>query len=106
MPNHDTLPTVTISVLSGQGVDISPCEVGRRQESLPLHPNQHHRFLRYDPSFRNLVALGDCGLAPTMTFTKARQRFMEGQRDGVTFLRSIGHGDVDFGRIFRFGAFK
>eukprot|EP00802_Teleaulax_amphioxeia_P019287 Tamp_19514.p1 GENE.Tamp_19514~~Tamp_19514.p1 ORF type:complete len:327 (+),score=65.49 Tamp_19514:264-1244(+) len=97
------LPTVTISVLAGDGVDVAPGEAsGRRgwQEGEAAAALQGggraraaawrrgHVFLRYDASGANARALFDATVLPTH---RAQWRFDQGRRDAVTFLRAIGH---------------
>ena len=112
MPDDDELPTVTVSVLRGRGVDIAPGEtlnVGSRgsedkgeaetgvasakpgdipARDVRIPPREHSRFLRYDWTGKNLRALVDAGL---MSGERARGRFKEGQRDAEEWLRGMGH---------------
>ena len=106
MPDDDQLPTVTVSVLRGKGVDIAPSDVKR---NLMAHGNlnegniegtcpvllqrsakERSRFLRYDWSGKNIRALLDAGLIP-MTGSRARERFDEGRRDASMWLTHLGY---------------
>ena len=103
--SQQRLPTVTVSVLAGDGVDVAPSEAcGRRgweeyEQSASAHEGQgkrnrvaewrrQHPFLRYDVSWSNGRALFDASVMPT---GRAQWRFEQGQLDGLRFLRAIGH---------------
>ena len=89
MPADDELPTVTVSILAGAGVDVAPSEappLSSRRE-LPQW-RRDHVFLRYDASAANARALVD---AAFMGAARAQWRFEQGSSDGRAFLRSIGH---------------
>ena len=98
------LPTITVSILAGHGVDMAPGEAtGRRgwkegeQATAAARSarrrvaewRQSHPFLRYDGSLANAQALVDASALPRAR--RAQWRFEQGQQDAVRFLRSIGH---------------
>jgi hypothetical protein len=97
------LPTVTVSVLAGDGVDVAPGEASGRRgwqegeaETTPgmrgrarvAEWRRQHVFLRYDASGANASALLDAAVLP---LRRAQWRFEQGRRDALTFLRAIGH---------------
>ena len=92
MPDCPLLPTVTIFVLAGDGVDVAPGEAGGRRQGEAARPapwRRAHPFLRYDlASTANARALLDAGYVSP---ARSQWRYRQGQEDGMRFLRSIGH---------------
>jgi hypothetical protein len=92
MPDCPLLPTVTIYVLAGDGVDVAPGEAGERRQGEAARPapwRRAHPFLRYDlASTANARALLDAGYVSP---ARSQWRYRQGQEDGMRFLRSIGH---------------
>jgi len=92
------LPTITISIIAGDGVDVAPDEgMGRRGSVVEGETGcrrrvaewrRHHTVLRYDASLANARALLDAAVMPQR---RAVWRFEQGQQDALKFLRSIGH---------------
>jgi len=82
------LPTVSVSILGGRGVDIAPSEVGREQNKTLVAKIEESRFLRYSWSSANIIALANGGL---MSGKRARERFEEGLVDAEKWLGYIGH---------------
>jgi predicted acylesterase/phospholipase RssA len=117
MPHDPILPTVTVSILAGEGVDIAPGRVGSppgdgsagfssaaanaivpdadAAETLSTRGAAFadraglHPFRRYDASVANARAMFDAAWPPSAE--RAQSLFELGQKDGLKFLRLAGH---------------
>lgn len=99
-----SLDTVTVSPFGGSGIDVAPglADAGGVHIATPRDVLKHQRLLekrhsprrigqwmRYNPSVMNARALIDAAIPRGRV--QAEMRFADGRRDGLHFMRSLGH---------------